>query len=382
MVVYADGPNGALPDPAQVQAIAALGQPEVLLGWVIRQPSWLDTYQGPIRTWMAGYGLRDGVRSGRVRAVPTRLSSVPGLLAGRQRPALAVVGARRSGRNGFRLVGGAGWAPAAAAAAAGVVVEVWPEGAGIEGPPVPGHIVEVVARSDGPDEAPRHNHDAIDRRIGELASSLIPEGATLQWGPGALCAAVIDALILPVRVLTGLATDELAGLQRRGLLIGQAEAAYAWGGPALQTLAAAGHLRLAPVTETHDPSRLAGIAGLVACNTALQVGLDGAVNVEAVGGRVVAGPGGHADFAEAATRAVDGRSVIVCRSTHNGRSSIVAVPDVVTTSRSDVGFVVTEHGIADLRDVDPARRAQRLVAVAAPEHRAALLAANSAADAV
>jgi acyl-CoA hydrolase len=179
-------------------------------------------------------------------------------------------------------------------------------------------------------------------------------------------------LAVPVRVLSGLVTDELVGLRHRDLLLGQAEAAYAWGGAELRAMADAGQVRLAPITETHDPSRLAAIRGMVACNTALQVGLDGSVNVESVGGRVVAGPGGHSDFAEGASRAVDGRSIIALRASHGGRSCIVARPEAVTTSRTDVGYVVTEYGIADLRDADLNERARRLVGIAAPEHRPAL----------
>ena len=40
----------------------------------------------------------------------------------------------------------------------------------------------------------------------------------------------------------------------------------------------------------------------------------------------------------------------------------------------DVDVVVTEHGVADLRGLDQARRTDRLIAVAAPEHRARLAA--------
>ena len=121
---------------------------------------------------------------------------------------------------------------------------------------------------------------------------------------------------------------------------------------------------------THDIVAVSRIPRFVACNTALQVGLDGAVNVERVGGRVVAGIGGHADFSAAASRCVDGLSVIALRSTdRDGRSTIVPRVDVVSTPRCDVDVVVTEHGVADLRDLDDAERAGRMVTIAAPEHR-------------
>jgi acyl-CoA hydrolase len=111
----------------------------------------------------------------------------------------------------------------------------------------------------------------------------------------------------------------------------------------------------------------------VAINTALQVGLDGSANVEAVGGRTVAGPGGHPDFAAGASRSPGGISIVALPSTSGGRSTIVARPDVVTTPGFDVDVVVTEHGAADLRGCDRRQRAERLVQVADPEHRERLL---------
>jgi acyl-CoA hydrolase len=166
----------------------------------------------------------------------------------------------------------------------------------------------------------------------------------------------------------------MAGLDERGLLVGPITAAYAWGGAAVARLAAAGRLRLAPVEETHDLTRVSAIDRFVGCNTALQVGLDGAVNVERVGGRYVAGIGGHADFCAAAVRSVGGVSIIALRSTaRGGASTIVPRVDVVSTPRCDVEVVVTEHGVADLRGVDDTERARRLLAIAAPEHHDTLM---------
>ena len=65
-------------------------------------------------------------------------------------------------------------------------------------------------------------------------------------------------------------------------------------------------------------------------------------------------------------------SLIVLPSTHGERSSIVRAPTVVSTARSDVHVVVTEHGVADLRGLDEEERAEALIAVADPAHRAAL----------
>jgi acyl-CoA hydrolase len=183
---------------------------------------------------------------------------------------------------------------------------------------------------------------------------------------------VVAALKVPVRVRSGLVTDELADLADRDLLLDTAEAAYKWGGARLSALIDDGRLVLSPVERIHDLTAISAVPRFVAINTALQVGLDGSANVEMVGGRVVAGPGGHPDFAAGASRSPGGLSIIALPSTSAGRSTIVARPDVVTTPRFDVDVVVTEHGVADLRGGDHHQRARRLVQVADPEYREGL----------
>jgi hypothetical protein len=382
----ADGPDGPLPDPALIAALAGLDEPEVILGWVVRTPAWLATTSLPVTTLLTGPGTRAGVASGRVRPLAPRLSAVPRLLAGRLRPHVAVVAAHEDGR-GWRLARNPGFAPAAARHAARVVVERWPGPARPGSLPVEGvdgrmvDVLEVLDRAEPPDPppAPAAPGSALER-IGALVAGLIPDRATIQWGPGVVGAAVVAAVRSPVRVRSGLVTDELVALARRGLLVGEAEAAYAWGGPELWAMAGAPvspglGLRLRSVEHTHDLTALSTIERFVAINTALQVGLDGAVNVEQVGGRVVAGPGGHPDFSAGASRSPGGISIVALPSTAGGRSTIVAQPEVVSTPRSDVDVVVTEHGVADLRHLDDRARAIRLVSIAAPEYRAALGAA-------
>jgi acyl-CoA hydrolase len=385
--VYADGPDGPLPDPEVVARAAGLdaAEVEVLLGWVVREPPWLATSALALSTFMVGPGTRAAAGAGRLRVVPSRLSALPGLLAGRLRPVVAVVGAHER-PGGWRLARSPGWAAAAARSALGVVVERWPAPAPAWAAPLEGRVVGVIDRVDPPDPPPGDEsapaggaggsttaRAARLARLGGLVAGLIPDGATIQWGPGSVGAAVVSAIERPVRVRSGLVTTELVGLARRGLLAGRADAAYAWGGTELWEMVDHGQLVLRGIEEIHDLSAISSLARMVAINTALQVGLDGSVNVEVTaGGRVVAGPGGHPDFAAGASRSADGLSVVALESTAGGRSTIVARPEVVSTPRSDVDVVVTEHGVADLRDLDASERAARLIAVAAPEHREAL----------
>jgi acyl-CoA hydrolase len=370
VIAYADGADSARVAPGAVAEVAGLEDVDVLLGWTPDDRPWLASASLRGRTIMAGYGLAGAVADGRLGYLPVRLSAVPRLVE-ELRPDVAVVAGIRRG-SGLAFGRTVGWGSAVARAARTVVVEVDDEGDDLGAPEIPGEIAAIVPRTatTGPSSAPRRP-DAVDLAIGVRVVSLLPDLPTLQLGPGGIAEAVVARLDRPVRIWSGLVTDSMAELADRGLLVGTATAGYAWGGPSISRLAGEGRLALLPIEDTHDLTRVSAIPRFVGCNTALQVGLDGSVNVERVGARVVAGIGGHADYCAAAARSVGGMAIIAVRSrTRHGRSTIVPQVDVVSTPRCDVEVVVTEHGVADLRGVDDAERARRLAAVAAPEHRA------------
>jgi len=372
LLAYPDGIDAARLSPDSAGALAGICDARVLLGWTPEERPWLasDTVTG--YTVIGGYALADAVRAGRLRCLPVRLSAVPRLLE-HLRPDVAVVaGVRRGAELAFR--GTVGWGPAAARIACAVVVEVDDRADDLGGPVIPGNVVAVVERDDAPIPAPAPRAcDDVDLAIGRRVVALLPEGPTLQLGPGGIAEAIVASLDRPVRIWSGLLTDAMASLDARGLLTGTVTAGYTWGGEPIARLARAGRLTLAPVEVTHDVSTVAAIPRFVGCNTALQVGLDGAVNVERVGGRIVAGIGGHADFCAAGSRSAGGFSLIALRAAdRSGGSTIVRTVDVVSTPRCDIDIVVTEHGVADLRGRSDEQRAAALIEVAAPAHRDAL----------
>ncbi|MBM3658782.1 MAG: acetyl-CoA hydrolase [Actinobacteria bacterium] len=341
------------------------------MGWLPGDRPWVTALDGA-DALMGGYGVRAAIREGRATYRPVRLSAVPRFLASLPRPIVTVVRGRPDG-DGFRFGGSVGWAPAAARLADAVVVEVDPAGPAITGPPVPGDVVAVVEGTATAVEPLRGEPDAVDRAIAAHVATVLPPEPTIQYGPGALLDAIVRGVDRPVGILSGLATDAVADLAATGRLRGTAVAGYCWGSDALLTVEHDGRLRLAASDETHDVARLAVVPGFVALNTALQVGLDGSVNVERLGTDVVGGVGGHPDFARGASANPDGLSIVCCRSAHRGRSTVVLRPLVVTTSRTDVDVVVTEHGVADLRGHSDAERARLLAEIAHPDHRDALL---------
>jgi acyl-CoA hydrolase len=372
LVAYADGPDVAASPPSHFG-----GEPcDVFLGWMPATRSWLG---GPLAGWthMAGYALRDAIEDRRVRYVPTRLSGVAAVLAALQPDVVVVSGVRRG--HELAYAGSVGWAPAAVAAGAQLAVEIDDDAVDVGAPLIEGPVHRTVAaHRPRPEPSAATEPRAVDRQVAELVVDLFPRDATLQFGIGALADAIVRTVDRPVQVWSGFVSDAVAVLAQRGLLRGQAVGAYLLPGAPAADLVRTGAARLVPITESHGAARLAEQSRLVAVNTALQVGLDGSVNVERIGGRLVAGIGGHADFSGAAARAADGLSVVALRATHKGASTIVPVAETVSTPRCDVDVVVTEHGVADLRGCDDGERADRMIAIAAPEHRAALAAAAPA----
>ena len=333
---------------------------EVLLGWVPQGQFLLDPADfASVRALMGGYALRGPIDRGQVHYVPARLGATPSLLQGPLRcDALVASVARRDG--GYVFTTESAWQRAAVDGGA-FVHGVERHGVPVldAGPPLPADRVRVIGRSDEP-PALVHWGDpsAVQRAVGERVAALIPEGARVQYGPGALGTAVLDALTLPVHIDTGMLTDAAVELDRRGLLLGRVLATYVAGTEVLYDWAQ-GRVAVERIEHTHDPRRLAEDPPLIAVNTALEIDVQGQVNVEAVDGSTVAGIGGHPDYAFAAARSWRGLSVIALPTQHGRHCTLVdRLSAPVSTPSHDVDVVVTERGSADLRGLD--RRERRI----------------------
>jgi acyl-CoA hydrolase len=231
-------------------------------------------------------------------------------------------------------------------------------------------------------DSPARPASDVEKEVARHVAGLIPSGSTLQLGASALADEVAcrlhDRQNLTVR--SGLVGDWLVDLYEAG--------AMAPGQNTTVTGMVLGTRRLydfvnedervwfAPTQDIVDPAELRKCALYAAVNSAIEVDLTGEINAEVVGGRYVGAVGGQVDFFRGARSARDGLAIVALASTHpNGDSRIVAtLSGPVTSLKSDVDMVITEWGIADLRASSLKERAERLVAVAAPQHRKALAA--------
>lgn len=213
----------------------------------------------------------------------------------------------------------------------------------------------------------------------------IPDRATLQFGLGKVQAAILRALSAKreLRIHSGMVSDPVLDLLDSPVLARDANAitaGVAIGSARLyRTLADDPRVRFAPVSFTHDLRTLADLPRFCAINSVFEVDLFGQANAEFLDGRQVSGAGGLVDFLRGARYSEGGLAITALLSTARGGSVSRIVPrlaqDAVTIARADMGLVVTEHGVADLRTGDIEARARALIAVAAPAHRAGLEAA-------
>lgn len=235
-----------------------------------------------------------------------------------------------------------------------------------------------------PDDTPNAALEALADHV----AGIVRDGDTVQLGIGKLVAAVFEALDdhRALRLHAGMATPAVLPLIERGVMsgVGAVRVGVALGEVGFYARVARDDtFRFEPVCETHDVHRIAAIENFVAINAALEVDLFGQVNCDTLAGKLVAGVGGMPAFAAGARLSAGGRVVFALLSSaaKGAVSRIVPRLDaraLVGAPRHVADLVVTEHGVADLRDASLDQRAERLIAIAAPEHRSELLASWAA----
>lgn len=265
----------------------------------------------------------------------------------------------------------------------GVVNPFMPRTGGHTG--LPGEAFDALLECDTPlvgNEADRLRADPDMDAIARRVVALVPDRATVQLGIGRLPTAVTRALSghRDLRIHSGLVGDEILELDASGALDrGRPILTGAAIGSADLYRALDRNERFAfrDASRTHNEDEIAAIPRFFAINAALQIDLFGQVNSEAVGGRLLATPGGLPPFVRGARRSKDGASIMAVRAKGGAKraSGIVARferPELVTLPTADVDIVVTEYGVAHLRDLPFDARAEALIAIADPEEQARL----------
>jgi 4-hydroxybutyrate CoA-transferase len=234
-------------------------------------------------------------------------------------------------------------------------------------------------------ELPPPNLGDVERRIGEHIATLVPDGATLQVGIGA----IPDAALLSLRdkrdlgIHSEMFSDGVVALAEAGVITNQKKtinrgkfvATFLMGTSKLyQFVHNNPDVEMYPVDYVNDPCVIGQHDNMISINSALQVDLTGQVNAEMIGNVQFSGIGGQVDFVRGASRSAGGKSIIALLSTAaKGKVSRICrqfdAGVAISTSRNDVHYVVTEFGVADLRGKTLQQRAAALIAIAHPNFR-------------
>jgi len=228
----------------------------------------------------------------------------------------------------------------------------------------------------------------IEKAIGENCASLVRDGDCLQLGIGA----IPDAVLLFLKdkkdlgIHTEMFSDGVVDLVEAGVInnskknfnTGKMVACFLMGTQKLYDFVNNNPMvSMHPVTYTNNPYTAGQNDNLVSINSCVQVDLLGQVCSETVGMTQISAVGGQVDFVRAAVISKGGRSIIAMPSTAKGGtvSKIVPVLDegaAVTTNRYDVEYIVTEHGVANLKHKTVRERARLLIQIAHPNFRESL----------
>ena len=225
----------------------------------------------------------------------------------------------------------------------------------------------------------------IEKAIGEHCASLVPDGATLQLGIGA----IPDAVLLFLKhkkdlgIHSEMFSDGVVELAEAGVITnakktlhpGKFEVAFLMGTRRLYDFVDHNpDVELRPVDYVNNPFVIAQNENMVSINSCLQVDFNGQVNSESMGTKQFSGIGGQLDYVRGAAMCPDGKAILAMPSTakHGEVSRIVPVfvpGTTVTTTRTDVHYIVTEYGVANLRAKSLRERARLLINIAHPKFR-------------
>ena len=234
----------------------------------------------------------------------------------------------------------------------------------------------------------------VDRAVAKLIVEQIPNGACLQLGiggmPNTVGSMIAQSDLKDLGVHTEMYVDGFVDMALAGKLTGRNKAldkgrqvyAFAAGTQKLYDYVNRNPaVMAAPVDYTNDVRVLAQLDNFISINNAIDMDLFGQVNAESAGLKHISGTGGQLDFVMGAYLSKGGKSFICMSSTVTGKDGSVKsriVPtltpgSIATDPRSCVQYIVTEHGMINLKGLSTWERAEAIISIADPQFREQLI---------
>ncbi|MEZ3597583.1 MAG: 4-hydroxybutyrate CoA-transferase [Paramuribaculum sp.] len=220
--------------------------------------------------------------------------------------------------------------------------------------------------------------------IGRAIAELLPDGAVLQVGVGAIPNAVLHSLKSHrhLGIHSEALTEGLMELMKEGVVDnsmkqierGRTVASLILGTRKLYDFVDHNKdIVMRDIAWVNDPFIIAQNHNMAAINSCLEIDLSGQVCADSIGTRIYSGVGGQHDFVYGSSRSTGGQSFIAMLSTTSkGQSKIRPVLTQgagVVTTRFQTNWVVTEYGAVNLRGKNMIERARLLISIAAPQFR-------------
>lgn len=234
----------------------------------------------------------------------------------------------------------------------------------------------------------------IDRQVAKYIMEEIPNGACIQLGiggmPNAVGMMIAGSDLKNLGVHTEMYVDAFVEMTENGRVTGLKKTidkgrqcfAFAAGSKKLYDYINKNpKIMAAPVNYTNDVRTLSGIDNFMSINNAVEFDLFGQVNAESSGVTHISGAGGQLDFVLGSYLSKGGKSFICCSSTYKAkdgslRSRIVPTMkagSVITDTRANTHFLVTEYGRVDIKGLSTWQRTEAIISIAHPDFRDELI---------
>jgi len=234
----------------------------------------------------------------------------------------------------------------------------------------------------------------VDQAVAKLIVEQIPNGACLQLGiggmPNAVGSLIADSDLKDLGVHTEMYVDAFVKIAKAGKINGSKKNinkgrqvyAFAAGSKELYDyLNNNPECMSVPVDYANDINSISAHDNFISINNAVDIDLFGQVNAESAGTRNISGAGGQLDFVLGAYKSNGGKSFICFSSTFTDKEGnlqsrirpTLANGSIVTDTRANVQYIVTEHGMVNLKGLSTWQRAEALISIAHPNFRDELI---------